>query len=182
MPANKYRQSAGSAGDVTRLHPASISAEPLDTTNPPTFTGQGVVVDATSNRIRKLISGDGTSTIVLHGVTVRSYPFQQSATGTSSYDSKNFAGGVGFGGGALPVGGVVDVIQQGFVLVNVPTGQAPVKGGNVYIWNAASNGVHVNGGFEASSTGGSTVQVTNAVFTGGVDSNGNAEIKFNIPG
>lgn len=169
----KFRMGAGYPGEITRTHPVDINPELADSTNPPTLAGQGVLVDATSHAIRKLITGDGTSSIALYGITVRTFPFQQATTST------NF-GAVAVGGSSLPVSGEVDVLRRGSIIASVPTGQTPVKGGAVYIWNAASTGVHVQGSFESTSTGGSTATISNAVWNSSVDANGYAEIAFNI--
>jgi hypothetical protein len=171
---------AGYPGDVTRTHPVDIFPELADATNPPTKAGQGVIVDATSHAIRKLITGDGVTTVGLYGITVRTFPFQQAQTGASSYDGKANYGAVGFGGDLLPVTPQLDVLRRGSIIVAVPAGQAPVKGGSVYIWNVADSGAHIQGGFEAVDGTTNTIDVSNAVWNSGVDANGFAELVFNI--
>ena len=76
--AFKYRMGAGYPGDVTRTHPVDIFPELADATTPPDLAGQGVILDATSHRVRKLIvATDGvTGSIALYGITVRTFPFQ----------------------------------------------------------------------------------------------------------
>lgn len=169
----KLRMGAGYPGEVNRTHPVDINPELADSTNPPTLAGQGVLIDATSHAIRKLITGDGTSSISLYGITVRTFPFQQATT------SNNY-GAVAIGNSPLPIAGEVDILRRGTIIVQVPTGQSPVKGGAVYIWNAASTGVHVQGSFESVSTGGSTATISNAIWNSGVDASGYAELAFNI--
>ena len=178
--AFKFRMGAGYPGDVTRTHPVDIFPELADSTNPPVFAGQGVIVDSSSHAVRKLVTGDGVSGATLYGITVRTFPFQQSQTGTSSYDGKNNFGAVGFGGANLPVTPEVDIMRRGTMIVAVPAGQTPVKGGAVYIWNVASTGAHVQGTFEALNGTTNTTLVSNAVWNSGADANGYAEIAFNI--
>jgi len=172
--AFKYRMGAGYPGDVTRTHPVDIYPELADATIPPTLAGQGVILDATSHRVRKLDAAtDGvTGAIALYGITVRTYPFQQAQTTT------NF-GAVPIGGGPLPVSGEVDILRRGGIIVQVPAGQTPVKGGAVFIWNVATSGAHIQGGFEAVDGTTNTIDVSNAVFNSGVDANGFAELIFN---
>ena len=173
--AFKYRMGAGYPGDVTRTHPVDIFPELADATTPPDLAGQGVILDATSHRVRKLIvATDGvTGSIALYGITVRTFPFQQAQTTT------NF-GAVAIGGSSLPVSGEVDVLRRGSIIVRVPPGQTPVKGGAVFIGNVASSGDHVQGGFEAVDGTTNTIDVSNAVWNSGVDANGFAELVFNI--
>jgi len=171
--AFKYRMGAGYPGDVTRTHPVDIFPELADSTNPPTLAGQGVILDATSHAVRKLITGDGVSGVTLYGITVRTYPFQQAQTST------NF-GATPIGGSALPVSGEVDVLRRGSIIAAVPAGQAPVKGGAVYIWNVASSGAHIQGSFEATNGTSNTTLVANALWNSGPDANGYAELVFNI--
>jgi hypothetical protein len=172
--AFKYRMGAGYPGDVTRTHPVDIYPELADATTPPDLAGQAVMVDATSHRIRKVTNAaEGvTGSISLYGITVRTFPFQQATTST------NF-GAVAIGGGPLPVSGEVDVLRRGGILVSVPAGQTPVKGGTVYIWNVATSGAHIQGGFEAVDGTTNTIDVANAVWNSGVDANGVAELIFN---
>lgn len=176
--AIQYRMAAGFPGDVSRTHPVDILPRVADSTNPPTLAGQGVIYDTTSGNVRPLSAGDGSITSLL-GVTVRTFPFQQATT------SANF-GATPIGGSALPVSGSVDILERGFVIVQVPQGQTPSTaaagglGGVVYIWIAASTGSHVQGGFEAVASSGNTATISNAHFVSGADSNGYVEMSFNI--
>jgi hypothetical protein len=172
--AFKFRMGAGYPGDVTRTHPVDIYPELADATNPPTLAGQGVLIDATSHAIRKLtIALDGvTGAIALYGITVRTFPFQQAQA------SANYAA-IGIGGSALPVTPEVDILRRGAIIVAVPLGQTPVKGGTVYVWNVASTGLHVQGSFEAVDGTTNTIDISNAVWNSGSDANGFAEIVFN---
>lgn len=169
-----YRMNAGFPGDVNRTHPASIEADLIDVNSPPTAYGQAVLVDATTQGVRPFAAGDQSNTVpvVAWGITVRAYPTQQNQT------NQNF-GAAPFGSVAPPVSGVIDVLTAGYIMTTVPAGQAPVKGGTVYVWAAASTGSHVLGGFETSYSAGNTSVVANAFFNGSPDASGNVEIRFN---
>ena len=157
-----FRMGAGFAGDVNRSHPASIEPVAVMPTSPPTAYGQAVVGDVASQGVRPLQVGDsGTS---IYGVTVRSYPTQQTVGGMNA--------AIGFAY-ANPTG-VQDVIKRGYVLV--PVVGVSAKFGPVYIWTAASTGAHFTGGFEAASSGGNTALLANATWNGGPDATGIAEL------
>ena len=69
------------------------------------------------------------------------------------------------------------LMVSGYIGVYVQNGN-PVAGGKVYVRVSGTTSQLVVGGFEtASST--DTILMTNAVFSGGVDENGIAEIRFN---
>lgn len=177
-----YRMNAGFPGNVTRTHPVEIVPILSSVTNPPTFLGYGVVVDtADPNRgYRTLNAGDSALTAI-DGILVRPFPFQQATT-------SNFSGAIPLTPGLVappPAPTGLDLLQSGFINVQLPAGQTPVKGGTVYIWTAASAGVHVQGGFEAVNPAGNGIALTGigsgkTFFQGGVDANGVAEVAFNI--
>ena len=174
MAAFLYRMGAGFPGDVNRTHPASIEACLIDASAPPTAYGQAVLVDATTQGVRPLAAGDQSNTVpvVAWGVTVRAFPTQQAQT------NQNF-GAAPFGSVAPPVSGVIDVATSAYIMAAVPAGQASVKGGQAYVWAAASTGSHVLGGWETSYSAGNTSLVANAFFNGSPDASGNVEIRFN---
>lgn len=167
MVAFPYRMGAGFPGDVNRTHPASILPNLVDATTPPTAYGQGVVVDAASGGVRPIGAGDGALTEIF-GVTVRPYPFQQSA-------ATNY-GAIGFGSDTPSTAQPIDVLRAGYITVSVVG--SPVKGGAVFIWYAASAGAHIQGGFEASATGGSTIALDTSkyFFNNSPDADGNVEL------
>ena len=183
----QFRMNQGWAGDTTRTHPTSVLPKQADPTNPPTLPGQGVIFDSTSGKVRKLITGDGTSgaatgtfpyngvsgAISLDGVTVREFPIQQQTT------SNNF-GAIAIGNQALPTAFPVGIISSGSIIVTLPAGANPLPGAAVYIWNTASSGAHVQGGFESAYSASNTILVANAKWLSGVDANGNAELAFNL--
>jgi len=167
-----YRMLAGFPGDVNRTHPASIEPVLIDATNPPTAYGQLVVVDATTEGVRPIGAGDSALTDG-YGITVRPWPQQQAA-------ATNY-GAAPFGSVAPPASGIMDVLKQGYIMVvcNNAAANPPVKGQPVYVWYAASSGNHVQGGFEAAATSGSTFELPSDVtWQGGVDANNVAELVY----
>ena len=167
--AFQFRMGAGFPGDVNRTHPATIEPCLIDASAPPTFYGEPVLVDPTTQGVRPFAAGD-TAVTSAYGVTVRPYPIQQAS-------ASNF-GAAAIGASAPPTSGQIDILRAGYIMATVVG--SPVKGGAVHIWCAAASGSHVQGGFEASSTGGSTASITNATFNGSPDSSGNVEIAFNV--
>lgn len=171
--AFQFRMGAGFAGDINRSHPASVEPTLIDASAPPTAYGQPVLVDPTTQGVRPFAAGDQSNTVPAgYGITVRPYPTQQSS-------ASNF-GAAALGAATPPVTGIMDVLRAGYIMVNLPAGGAPVKGGAVYVWAAASTGSHVLGGVEAAYSAGNTTQLLNATFNGSPDASGNVEIAFNI--
>lgn len=165
--AFQFRMGAGFAGAVNRMHPAWIEPAKNDTTNPVPFYGSAVIVNGAANSVRGIISSD-TSNVAIYGVCVRTFPTQQ-ATDTTGFGTATLGGLV-----APSTVPALDVLREGYVMV--PVNGNPTKGGNVYIWSAASSSPHVQGGFEASTPGGNGFQVTNAMFNGPPDANGIGEV------
>jgi hypothetical protein len=167
-----FRMGAGFPGDVNRSHPASIEPCIIDASAPPTTFGQPVLVDATTQGVRPFTAGDVALTTA-YGVTVRPYPFQQSS-------GSNF-GAASLGVATPPATGQMDVLRSGYIMTKLSGATQPVKNGLVCVWTAASSGAHVQGGFEAAVTGGSTTPALPGVtFNGVPDANGNVEVAFNI--
>lgn len=189
--AFQFRMGAGYAGDVSRTHPMDVMPTLIDRNAPPTAFGQAVVVDAATSGVRPIVAGDSALTAI-YGIIARPFPMQQ-AQAANNYGATQNASGVA-SAIAPPTQGETDVLVRGFALVqcNNFAANPPVKGGQVYIWYAASSGNHVQGGFEAAATGGSTLAVgspngggaatygQNAYWNSGPDANGIAEIAFNI--
>lgn len=169
-----FRMGAGFAGEVNRKHPFEVEAGLMDPTNPVTMYGQACVVDSVSKKIRRVIATD-TGLIDLYGISVRPFPFQD--------------GGAAGAFGAQTLGAVtvpptnqpIDVLRSGYILV--PIVGAPGKGDPVNVWVALASGAHLQGGFEQTATGGSTVLITPAgtystTFNGPPDPNGIGELIF----
>jgi hypothetical protein len=175
--AFNLRMPAGSPGDITRHTPPGTIEQCLAAAiTPPTGYGQAVVADGLSDNAVRLVQAGDTALTAIYGVTVRPYPFQQATTA-------NNYGGVPFGGGVLAVNQPVDVLRSGYILgyINPTGGVAPLKGGTVYVWIAATSGAHIQGSFESAATGGSTITLdAKSTFSGGVDASNYGEICFNI--
>jgi hypothetical protein len=168
-----YRMPAGIPGDADRYSAGTtIEQQLMDASAPVTAYGLPVVIDATALAVRGLTSGDSSGFNVPYGVLIRPYPIQpQSAT--------NY-GQVALGDGSVPpTSGIVDVMKRGYVNVLLSGSAAAVKGAQVYIWTAASSGAHVQGTFEGTSGGGSTITAP-AYFVGPADPSGNVQIAWNL--
>ncbi len=163
-----FRMGAGFAGDVNRTHPCNITPELIGAA-PPTAYGQAVKVEAAGG-VRPWTTGDASG--AAFGITVRPFPFQQSS-------ASNF-GAAAIGAATPPTNGAIDILRSGFIMVNLPFGGTPIKGGTVYVRVAATSGNHIIGAFEAAADGANNVALTNCVFNGGSDASGNVEIAFNI--
>jgi hypothetical protein len=172
--AFQFRMGAGFYGDVNRTHPFWVEPGPVDPTNPPTAYGQAVVIDATSKKVRRVISSD-TALISVWGFTVRPFPFQD--------------GGAAGAFGAQTLGGFttpltnqpIDVMRSGYMITYV--NGTPGKGDPLYVWCAASSTVHYQGFLEATSPAGngfllSPVGTYGNAFNGPPDANGAGEIIF----
>lgn len=168
----------GFPGHVSRSGIRVIRARRVlaSTANPIQF-GAGVVINAANNAYQSIadfIAGGGTFTAALFaGVavaevnTTTGYPYTPGSPITGSYLQNEPA----------------EVLEQGTgILVQVNVG-TPVSQGPVYVRKLANGSIPagVVGGFEAAADGTNTVQLTNAVFTGQVDSNGVAEIAILSP-
>jgi hypothetical protein len=165
-----FRMPGGIPGDVSRKHPSTIEPCLTDPTNPPTFFGQGVIVDDTSaNGVRVPASGDSGLTAI-YGITVRPFPFQTASA--SNY------GAQAFGAAALPAG-AVDILRAGYMTVTAQGAAVTYKGAPVHLCIVAGTG-YVVGGFSADTVSGTFITLADALWNGPADASGNAEIAFNI--
>lgn len=176
MVAFPFRMGAGFAGDVNRTHPASIepNVNAPAGSNPATFTGQAVVYN-TVGQCRSVIAGD-TALTQIAGITVRQFPTQQ-ATASQNFGEADLS--TGYNTGVSPAN-ALDILKSGYIMV--PVNGTPIKGGIVYVWIAASTGNHVQGGFEAAATGGSTIALNEGqtYYNSGPDAYGICELAFNL--
>lgn len=169
--AMNLRMPAGSPGDITRPG-ATIEACLMATVTPPTAFGQAVLASGLADNGVRLVQAGDSALLAIYGITARPFPFQQPTT-------TNYSGAVGFGQGAPAPFQPVDVCRRGYILGYI--NGVPVKGGAVFVWVAATAGAHLQGGFEAAATGGSTLALdSKSTFQGGVDASGFGEIAFNI--
>lgn len=163
-----YRMGAGSPGDVNRTHPASILPGLMNQANPVLLYGNPVLIDSATSSYRQVLPADTTATTIA-GVLVRPYPTQQLSGGLSAT----------LGAAVPPTKGVVDVLRAGFIMVTCNNFAAvpSTKGGAVFVWVAASTGLHIQGGFEAAASGANTIALTNARFNGPSDAAGVTELE-----
>lgn len=171
----KFRMDAGKPGDITRTHPVTV--EPvlvgaLGVGGSQAIFGLPVILDA-ANGARSFGAADTAVTVVL-GFTARPFPTQQRSGGDSA----------ALGSGTPPAaGGVVGVLRAGYMsgLLNDITAVI-VKGAPVFVWCAADNGVHKQGGLEVLASGGNTAALdpNRYSFNGPCDAKGNVELCVNV--
>jgi hypothetical protein len=170
--AFQFRMGAGNPGDVNRTHPAGIEAALQNATNPNLIFGGAAVVDTTTQTVRRTIAGDSAITNV-YGFTVRSYPTQSPAGGQFGSET--------LGSAVPPATGVIDILRSGYIMAKLPSDAAAAKkGGQVFIWVAASSGTHTQGGVEMVASSGNTAALANTTFNGTQDANGVVEVAHNI--
>lgn len=163
-----YRMGAGFPGDVNRTHPASVVPALTNATTPPRAYGDPLLHDLATNSLRGVVSGDQSATAInIAGIMVRSFPTQQMSGGMSS----------ALGAAVPPTSGVLDVCSQGFVICKIPAGAVAAKGGQVFIWCAATASTNVQGALVVAASAGNTVPVANAKFNGPADADGNVEVE-----
>jgi hypothetical protein len=163
-----FRMGAGFPGDVNRSHPFSVLPGLISNAAPPRFYGHAVLIDGATNSYRGLGATDAAVTRI-NGVLVRPYPTQQMSGGMSS----------SIGAAPAPTSGVADFLNEGFILATCNNFAAapPQKDGAVFVWVAPTAGLHVQGGFEAAATAGSTAAIANARWNGPTDAAGVSEIQ-----
>jgi hypothetical protein len=170
-----FRMPTGFPGTVNRTHPCSIEPCLIDPNSTIAAYGLAVVVDSATQGVRTLGAGDSALTQV-YGIGARPYPVQQSTA--SNY------GATTFGAAAPPPNQPLDVLKSGYILayVNNFGVNNSVKNGAVYIYYGASNGQHVQGGFEAAA-GGNLLALSSqnqTYFNGPAGPDGVVEIAFNL--
>jgi hypothetical protein len=170
-----FRMGAGFTGDVNRSHPASIEPALCDPTNPPPAYGTALLAVAGSQGVRGMLASD-TAVTAIYGVGVRPYP--QSPNTQTTFGSQSTQP---FGTPPPTPNQPIDVLRSGYIMTKVSGSVAVAKGGAVFVWIAASAGSHVQGGFEASTTAGSTIALdSKTTWNGSADANGIAELAFNL--
>jgi len=164
--AFQYRMGAGFPGDVNRTHPASIDPGMMDTTDLVLHYGDPVLLKAANNSYKGFVAADSTTPVMCAGFAVRPYPTQQASGGMSSAL-----------GAAAPPAGVIDVLNEGYIMAKVPAGATCTKGGTVWVWFAATAGNNIQGSLVAAASAGNAALITNAKFNGPADANGNVEVR-----
>lgn len=158
-----YNMPAGIAGDVTRKEHSKIESHIMDANYP--VTKYGIPVKMVSGKIRPMAASDSGQP---YGFSVRPYPALSSAsealgTATPATDQP------------------IDVLVSGYIIVDNKEG-TPAKGGAVYYRSQELVDATKIGQIEAASDASpeTNVAITNALFMGSADSDGNVEIKFNV--
>lgn len=173
-----FRMGAGFAGDVNRTHPAAIEACLIDSSFPPLLYGLAVIADAASpNGVRSIKTTDSSATEI-YGVTVRPYPLQ-AAFGDTAY------GAVTFGADqAPPTVQPLDVLKQGYIMVQLQGATAATKGGAVFVGTAATSGsgstLLTQGGFTAVTETNAIALSSRSYWNGPADPNGIAELALHV--
>ncbi len=163
-----FRMGAGYAGDINRTHPFSVLPALMNSTNPARAYGEALLFD-TTNGVRAIIAGDqhDSNAVTLAGLLVRPYPTQQTTGGMAA----------SFGAATPPSSGVCDVLNEGFMMVQMKAGVTVKRGDPVWVWAVATETVNIQGQFQAASVSGKTVPIANARFMGPADANGIVEIQ-----
>jgi len=178
MVAFAFRMPAGIPGEVTRYSVGTTIEQQLITNAGAAGStlaayGLPVVIDATLLAARGLVAADTTGFNVPYGVIVRPYPIQPAS-------AVNYGQVLVGTPGVPPTSGIVDILKRGYMSVAVTySGAGPVKGGQVYIWTAATAAPHVQGGFTSDGPSANVITAP-AYFVGPADSSGNGEIAWNV--
>lgn len=174
--AFQFRMGAGFAGTVNRTHPANIEAALQNPTTPATAFGQAVIAsnDAT-NSVRAFGAGDAGVTIA-YGVTVRPFPSQAPAGATNAQQ--------GLGAAVPSATGPIDVLRDGYIMVQLNPGQAsPFKGQAVMVQTAVTQVVAGNtlkqGMFMTEATVAVATLDGRYSYNGPADANGIVEVVCN---
>ena len=181
MASYTYRMPAGIAGEVTRFDTGGVTLSPEKVNTSAATTGAGLspaswaygaVVIVDSNGARPIVGTDTAFSILTMGFLARPYPRGDLGVAFP-------AGTVGFGPGAPPLSGIVDVLRRGYMSVLLGGSTAAAKGGAVYVYTGTSTGAHVQGRVEAAS-GANLTQLAGAFFQGPADANSNVELAYNL--
>lgn len=155
------RMPAGVAGGLSRPDEATVETQAMDTTAPATGFGQAVRIN--NGKIAAPIAA--TTAADIYGLVVRVWP------SISGQISANFTDGSPNPAEPIPV------LIRGYMSVACGAG-TPVKGGTVYVRVANPTAGKPIGGLEAVADGANTIVLTNAIFTGPMDSNNITEIRL----
>ncbi len=170
-----FRAGAGFPGEVSRQENSIIEPFVINASTPPLLYGIAMIVDTTTGISRPYAAGD-TAITTPFGVLVRPFPSSQAS-------ATNFGNTPLGGAGVPPSSGPASLLVSGYIIVQVPVGStAAVKNWPVFVWAAATSGVHIQGGFETAASGGNTAALSTSLchFNGQQDANGLIELSFNV--
>ncbi len=169
--AFQFRMGAGFPGDINRTHPFSVLPGLMNETDPIRLYGDPAIAVAHADGVQFRGFKAGDTRTVIDGILVRSYPIQQLATTGTNQP---------IGAAAAPTSGVIDVLEDGFIMVkcNDFAANPPSRGALVTVRIAATAGNKIQGGLHAAADGANTLTITNARWNGGADANGIAELRL----
>lgn len=158
-----YRMPAGIAGAISRPQDLTVEPHVLDSTKP--FAAYGLGGKIAGGKFVPLEAGDAAT--VMAGIFVRPYP-----TASQPDKVRQIGSGFNFTG---------DNMKRGYVTVNIGGNASAVDlNAPVYMRVGTPTEASPLGAFLAAADGANTVQVTNAVFNGPGDADGNIELAYNI--
>ena len=167
--------SAGFAGDVSRADSMTVEPNKQHATTPVLGFGLAVMLDVATGSVRQIAAADSAAEDI-YGILVRFYPGQAgNPPGNTLFAAQPLGWAV-----PPPPNMACDVLRRGYIMS--PVVGVPRKGDPLFVWAAASGGGHVQGGFEAAETAGSTLAITwpKTQFASGPDAYGMCELAFNI--
>lgn len=160
-----YRMPAGIPGDVTRREAARIEQAIFDANYP--VTEYGLPVKKVSGKIRPMAEHD---TDQPYGFLVRPFPTQSGDAANAPLTTA----------AVPPTSGIGDVLVAGYMTVKVLDG-TPAAGGSVYYRSEQESPEVTIGRLEvAAGSPVANIAITNCIFMGAFDSDGNGEIRFNV--
>lgn len=177
IDAITYKAPSVFPGDITRPEsPFTTEVGYQLAATPVTLFGVPVAMDSTTGNYRPIAAGDlisnnasATPYNTVVGFSVRSFP-TQAASNTA----------IGTAGPLATE--TLTILKEGYIGVSVyGSGAAPKKGSAVYVGTVANAGVTAVGRISSAADSTNSFIILGAHFTGGVDSNGNAEIYFRAP-
>ena len=168
MSAFLFRMPAGIAGMLNRTEIATVEAQIVMTTNPPTSYGVPIAIDATALQVRPIGAGDPAANV--YGFLVRPYP-----TNGNQINEP-------IGTGTPATVGTCNVMRRGYMAVKLNGATNATKNQPVYVRIAGGTTAKPVGGIEAvaDATPANTIALPNAYFMGPSDAAGNVEIAYNI--
>lgn len=170
MTAFTFRMPSGIPGNVARIESATIEAQVINTTTPPTRYGDPVAYASAGNGgVRPITTGDVAATIC--GFLVRPFPTQGGVNWPS--DPLITTGSAG----SPPANGICNILRAGYISVMVNGAGTASNGSPVYIRVATPAAGKPIGGIEAASDTTNTIIAAHCEFTGAQDAQGNCEIR-----
>jgi hypothetical protein len=177
--AYQYRIDTGYAGTTNRNHDATVTAEVIDTSNPPVSYGVAVAYNPTGTPpggIRALIAGDVTASVA--GMYVRPYPTQGGGPVSPIVNDPLYTS-------TPPNAGQANVLKRGFMTVSLAGANPAIKGAPVFVAlpaGGAAGAVYAGSGAGGTTSPGVGYIAIPAVFMGPADTSPRTitEIAYNL--